>query len=205
MPRTKKGDRDEELHEELEESAPAHEVEDDAEVTELEGEPATIEALLGQLEEAKQHWSRARADYQNLKRRAQADLDNGVMRAMLPLYEGLLLVLDNLEMALKTPCETEEAKNLATGVQMTRDQLLRSLEAADVKPVAESGPFDPEVHQAMTTVPTDEVPAGEIASVVRRGYTWKYGVLRPAQVLVAADPAENSEQGGESKGSKADE
>lgn len=133
-------------------------------------------------------WQRAHADYQNLKRRTHEDIQGAVRRERTGLLAETLMVLDYLDMALAAPCETEEAKNLLVGVQMTRDQLWSMFEREGVSPIETDGAFDPDVHQAVSTVTDTEHEPGTIVEVVRRGFKMGDGVLRYAQVKVAAEP-----------------
>ncbi len=156
----------------------------------FEGEPSErLAELERECEELRSLAQRAQADYQNLRRRAQSDLEAGLRRSLEPLLQGLLLVLDNLDMALASPTSGEEAKNLAIGVEMTRKQLAGALEAQGVEAIPPGGTFDPERHQAVARVETDEHPDGAIVETVRTGYVWRQHVLRYAQVVVAAQPA----------------
>lgn len=141
-----------------------------------------------QRDEYLESWKRAQADYQNLKRRALAEAEAAALRDQRPLLEELLLVLDHLDMALGQPFEGEEARNLATGVRMTRDQLVSALEGQEVERIDTDGDFDPERHQAVATIPTDEAPPGRILRVVRTGWSHRGQVLRYAQVEVATAP-----------------
>ena len=104
------------------------------------------------------------------------------------LLGELLLVLDYLDMALGSPVTTDEGRNLLFGVQMTRDQLAGLLEREGAAPVDSSGDFDPQVHQAVAIVETDEVPPGRIVETVRHGWTIGEHVLRHAHVKVAEAP-----------------
>jgi len=144
------------------------------------------ESLRSQRDEYLAAWQRAQADYRNLRRRAEADLEAGLKRSMQPLLENLLLVLDHLDMALSAPTGSEESRNFAVGVQLTRDQLVRALEQEEVVAVRETGLFDPEIHQAVAMVETDEAEPGQIVECIRRGFTWRGQVLRYGQVRVAA-------------------
>jgi molecular chaperone GrpE len=162
-------------------------------------EEASADALETRLVEAEKQrdehlasWQRAQADYQNLRRRLQSDIDAAVQRAKAPLLSELLLVLDYLDMALAAPVTTPEGKNLHAGVQMTKSQLARAVEREGVRPVPESGPFDPSVHDAVERIETRDVPDGEIVETVRRGYMQGTQVLRPAQVKVAVAPDSKS-------------
>lgn len=136
---------------------------------------------------------RSQADYQNLRRRLQSDIDAATTRSKGPLLTDLLLVLDYLDMALASPCTTSEGRNLAAGVEMTKGQLVRALEREGVKPVAESGAFDANVHQAVERVETSDQPPNTILATLRRGYTQNGAVLRPAQVKVAVEGERSSE------------
>jgi molecular chaperone GrpE len=136
-------------------------------------------------------WQRAQADYKNLRRRTLTDIDSAVRRATQPLLLALLTAIDHLEMALAAPSESDDARSLAIGVGMTRDELLKSLESHGVKPIPVDGEFDPELHQAMATVQNEELEPGQIAATIRTGYSWGEHVLRHAQVQVVAAEAES--------------
>lgn len=162
-----------------------------AEANEVEAEPEDeLTRLRREREEYLASWQRAQADYQNLRRRGVSDLEQRLKLRLQPLLENLLLVLDHLDMALMSPTESTDAKNLAIGVEMTRKQFIDQLEAQGVEPIEVVGSFDPALHQAVSKQATDEHPAGTILKTVRRGYTWDENVLRYAQVEVAVDPAE---------------
>ena len=133
-------------------------------------------------------WQRAQADYQNLKRRSQSEVEGAVRRSLEGLLSGLLLVVDHLELALASPAESEDAQNLARGVELTRDQLLVALRQQGVEPIREADQFDPALHEAVATVETDEVASGRVVDTLRRGYTWGDHVLRYAHVRVARAP-----------------
>jgi molecular chaperone GrpE len=163
--------------------------------------PSEIARLERERDEHLQNWKRATADYQNLRRRLQSDIDAASQRSKQPLLLDLLLVLDYLEMALKSPATTPEAKNLRDGVELTRNVLLRTLERENVRAVAEEGKFDASVHQAVERVETTESEPGMILSTLRRGYTSNGQVLRPAQVRVAVEPVNGAQSAGDSSDS----
>jgi len=144
------------------------------------------EDLLLRCQELEAKALRAHADYQNLKRRAQADLEAGLRRQMTPLLDDLLLVLDFLDMALASPATHAETKNLAMGVEMTRNKFVQALEASDVVAIDTSGKFDPVLHDASEAVEDPDQEPGTILATLRRGYKWQEHVLRPAQVKVVA-------------------
>ncbi|MEO2161454.1 MAG: nucleotide exchange factor GrpE [bacterium] len=171
-------------------------------------EPVRDETPLEQAERERDeylgNWHRARADYQNLKRRTFDDVQGAVGRERTALLQEMLTILDFLDMALATPVEHAEAKNLKTGVQMTRDQLMALLERHRVCVMeTEEGAFDHGLHQAVATVETDDVEPGQIVEVMRRGFTIAGEVLRYAQVRVAAETQTGTEADNESGGDTA--
>ena len=161
------------------------------EIPEPEGSDAALIDLTQQRDDYLARWQRAQADFQNLRRRTQSDIDSAVRRSQQSLLEGLLLSIDQLELALAAPRSGEAAAQLARGVEMTRAELLRTLAAAGARPMAALQPgdrFDPSLHQAVASVATSEHAPGKIVDVVRLGYSWGELVLRPAQVIVASSP-----------------
>lgn len=159
----------------------------EAEVVE-EPELSPEEALRRERDEYHDSWRRTQADIQNLRRRQAEVIESAVRGARRELFSELLLVLDYLDMALLTPVETQEGKNLRMGVQMTRDQMLQLLSQYEIEAIPSSGAFDPEVHEAVETVPSTEHEPGTIVSTLRAGYRAGKDVLRYAQVKVAAAP-----------------
>ncbi len=136
-------------------------------------------------------WQRAQADFQNLRRRTQADIDSAVRRSQQSLLEGILLSLDQLELALAASRSGAEAEQLARGVEMTRAELLRTLTQAGVTPMTRlkaGDRFDPTLHQAVASLAAEGRAPGTILEVVRSGYSWGDVVLRPAQVIVVGAP-----------------
>lgn len=174
---------------------------DGAEAAEDAGEPEDeLTRLQRERDEYLASWQRAQADYQNLRRRGSSDLEQRLKLRMQPLLESLLLVLDHLDMALMSPTESQDAQNLAIGVEMTRKQMIDQLEAQGVESIDSDGSFDPAVHQAVSKQASDEHAPGTILKTVRKGYTWNDGVLRFAQVEVAVDPAELAESAESNEG-----
>ena len=154
--------------------------------TEAAPKESEVDTLRRERDEALASWQRARADYQNLKRRTLADIDAATRRAQAGMLDHMLLVIDYLDMALATECQTDEGKALHTGVEMTRSQLTGVLERENVRSISTDGPFDPDVHQAVATIDTDEHEPGVILEVVRPGWMLGEQVLRYAQVKVSA-------------------
>ena len=148
-----------------------------------DGRVAELTARCAELEDK---LLRSVADYQNLRRRNQADVESALRRALQPLFADLLLVLDFLDLALSTPATNDEAKNLATGVQLIRTRLLQALEAAGLEELPTRGAFDPAIHETGGSRAAEDAP-GTILEVARKGYRWRGQVVRPARVIIAAE------------------
>jgi molecular chaperone GrpE len=104
----------------------------------------------------------------------------------------LLPVIDNLARAIEAAEQHDSVSKILEGVQLVERELYRALERHGVSPVeVEKGqPFDPNEHEAMSTVTTKEQPPNTIVEVVQRGFHIKKRLLRPARVLVSAPPPE---------------
>lgn len=181
---TAKHDTERESHDPEEAELQDAEIVEEAPAPELSPE----EQLVAERDEYLENWRRTQADIQNLRRRQGQVIESAVRSARRELFSELLLVLDYLDMALLTPVETQEGKNLRMGVQMTRDQMLQFLSQHEVEAIHSEGTFDPELHEAVETVPTGDAEPGTIVATLRAGYKAGNDVLRYAQVKVAAAP-----------------
>ena len=175
-----------------------------AKAEEAEQDAASDQDLILRCQELEAKALRAHADYQNLKRRAQADLEAGLRRQMTPLLDDLLLVLDFLDMALASPATHEETKNLAMGVEMTRNKFVQALEASDVVAIDTTGKFDPTLHDAAEAIDDPDQEPGTILATLRRGYKWQEQVLRPAQVRVVAGDLKTNDEAADEGTDEAD-
>ena len=139
-----------------------------------------------QLEAAdfKNRFLRARADLENYRRRAAQDTlrarESGLDSAILPL----LAVYDDLGRALTV--SSDDPAQLIPGIQAVRESLIRNLGALGLEEVGAKGePFNPDLHEALTAVPTqDESVANTIAEVVQPGFVKAERLVRPARVVV---------------------
>ena len=126
---------------------------------------------------------RLAADFENYKKRAARERDEYVTFANERLIKELLPVLDDLERALQAAAEHEEAK-LEEGVELVHRSLASLLARNGVKEIATVGKFDPHVHEALLSQPSD-AEQGSVIDVMQKGYTLGDRVVRPARVVVA--------------------
>ncbi len=154
-------------------------------------------ALPPELDELKDRYLRLAADFENYKRRTLKERENLFNYGNEHLIKELLETVDNLERALAHPQGSEEgvdAKTLLEGVELTHRSLMRALEKFGIQAVKADGErFDPQVHEAVRQVPTEEDPPGTVVAVYQKGYLLKDRLLRPALVGVSSEPESESD------------
>lgn len=130
---------------------------------------------------------RAAADAQNVKRRAEQDVEKARKFALERFVGELLPVVDNLERALEAASGDEEVvKPIAEGVQLTLKSFLDVMEKQNIVQVDPQGePFDPNLHQAMSMVENKDVEPNTVIAVMQKGYTLNGRLVRPAMVMVS--------------------
>jgi molecular chaperone GrpE len=127
---------------------------------------------------------RLAADFDNYKKRAARERDEYVARANERLLKELLPILDDLERALKSAEEHEEAQ-LEEGVRLVHRSLASLLQRNGVEEISTEGKFDPHVHEALLAQPAEDREHGDVLDVIQKGYKLGDLVVRPARVIVA--------------------
>ncbi|HEY0116696.1 MAG TPA: nucleotide exchange factor GrpE [Allosphingosinicella sp.] len=145
-----------------------------------------------ELEEVRQHVLYAQAETQNVRRRLEQEKSNAQTYAATAFARDILSVKDNLERALSTIGDDlrgdERLKGLVTGIEATGREIDNVFQRHGITRVGSLGaPLDPNRHQAMLEVPSDEAP-GTIVQELQPGYLIKDRLLRPALVGVAKKP-----------------
>ncbi len=156
-----------------------------------------LDTLRGELDEAARRaeeyldlLKRTRADFANYRRRVDEEQAQRARDANQGLIVKLLPILDDFERALASASPEERELSWAQGVQLIERNLRGVLASEGVERIqAEGAEFDPWEHEAVSRVPTSDVPEGRVLQVVRPGYRRGERVIRPAQVIVAARPA----------------
>jgi molecular chaperone GrpE len=134
---------------------------------------------------------RLAADFENYKKRAARERQEYVQLANERLIGELLPILDDLERALNSAEQHEEAQ-LEEGVRLVHRSLAGLLQRHGVTPIKTDGKFDPHVHEALLSQPS-EAEEGSVIDVVQKGYRLGDRVVRPARVVVAAPPPAQEE------------
>lgn len=147
-----------------------------------------LERLNAELDEAREKYLRAAAEMDNLRKRSARELESARAYGIERFAGELLGVVDSLEMGVAAGAEAS-ADALLEGGEATLRLLFASLEKFGVQQVDPVGePFDPQLHEAMATQPSDTAEPGSVLIVVQKGYTLNGRLLRPARVIVAAEP-----------------
>ena len=152
-----------------------------------------IEDLKRLRDEWREKAYRAAAELDNTRKRFQKERSELRSYGIEPLVQDLLPVADNLERAL---AHAAAEKNLGEGVEMVLRQFMQIMSVKGAVPFeAEGKPFDPSMHEAMGQIPTAEHSPGTILEVFQQGWMLRDRLLRPAMVIVAAEPIEEVSNG----------
>ena len=170
-------------------------VSDNEEAEERDETPEeTITRLQSELEEAQAQaashldkMQRTVAEYENAGKRRERQNEERIKRATESMMRQLLPVLDDLELAFQNVPEgvPEEDQAWLKGFEQIQQKLLEILAGSEVEPLAKSGEFDPNQHEAISNEPSEDVPSGHIIQTLRTGYRIQDRILRPALVRVA--------------------
>ena len=152
-----------------------------------------LAALKDDLEAAKQETLYAKADTQNVRRRLEKDIQDARTYAATGFARDILSVADNLKRAIESiPQELrddEKFKGLVVGIEATQREIDKVFGQHGVSRIAAMGlPLDPNQHQAMMEIPTDDAEPGTIVQEMQAGYMIRDRLLRPAMVGVAKKP-----------------
>ena len=157
--------------------------EEDRQIAELE---AALEAARQEAAENKDLALRTKAEAENIRRRAENDVVNARKYAIEKFAVELLAVVDSIEQGLQLKAESEESKAIQDGMELTLKMTLSTLEKFGVEqlnPLEEI--FDPQLHEAMTMVPSPDHESNTVIDVFQKGYTLNGRLIRPARVVVA--------------------
>jgi molecular chaperone GrpE len=153
-----------------------------------EAEGLDVEALQADRDQLFDRLQRLAAEFDNFRKRSAREQAAFAERANERLIKELIPILDDLGRALEAAAEHQEAK-LEEGVRLVHRSLSDLLTKQGLAEIETDGKFDPHVHEALLTQPSD-AEEGSVIEVVQKGYTLGDKVLRPARVVVAAPQEE---------------
>ncbi|NVJ49832.1 MAG: nucleotide exchange factor GrpE [Gammaproteobacteria bacterium] len=150
-----------------------------------------VAALTAEVVELKERALRAQAEADNVRRRAERDVQSAHKFALEGFVEALLPIIDSLEQGLQQPAENDESKALKEGMDLTLKMFVDALAKKNVVQMDPQGEvFNPELHEAMSMQENSEFEPNTIIAVFQKGYSLNGRVVRPARVVVnKAKPA----------------
>jgi molecular chaperone GrpE len=153
---------------------------------EQEEQPGS-EQLLEQVAKANDQVLRVQAEMQNVRRRAERDVESAHKFALDKFAADLLPIVDNLERALAAIDAADEGqKPVAEGLELTLKSFMEVLARYKIEAIDPAGqPFDAELHQAVSMVPNPDLEANTVMDVFQKGYTLNGRLVRPAMVVVS--------------------
>lgn len=191
-------------HERQDDAAPGDEAPTEAHAADAMGDPGAenpidrLTGIIAALEAEKQQFReqalRALAEAENTRRRVDREKGEAVKYAAIPLLRDVVRGVDDLARALAAvPAEAaegnEQLKSLRDGVALTERDLLAGLQRHGVQKLVPLGePLDPNFHEAMFEVPTDQAAPGTVVQVLEAGWKQHDRLIRPARVGVAKAP-----------------
>jgi molecular chaperone GrpE len=147
--------------------------------------------LLAKIEDLQGRLLRSQADLENFRRRVQREQEDARRFESLRLLRDLLPGLDGLHRAIQAAEQTGDAQILLEGIRMVSQQFRDVLKLHAAEPIDALGkPFDPNLHEALTQIPSREHEPMTVLQVVEMGYRLHDRVVRPARVIVSCAPPE---------------
>ena len=166
---------------------PSHEIEPGA----AETRPAELEQLKGERDQLLDRLARLQAEFDNARKREAKERADSRDYAVSNTVEPFLGVMDNFQLALKSDGTKEQ---LRAGVELILKQMEDALKGLNVTPVETVGAlFDPRVHEALGSIETKEFPDHQVLEEIRRGYTIRGKLMRPALVRIAVNSGQIAE------------
>ena len=149
-----------------------------------------VDQLKEQVNELEDKYLRANADFENMRKRLEKEKTQAIGYAHEQFARDLLPIIDALEIAATSGenseiCGEEMVAKIKEGIDLTIEQFKKCFEKHGVSGVDVTGEFDPNVHEAVMKVDSEEKESGHIVQVLQKGYTIKDRVLRPAMVSIA--------------------
>ena len=145
------------------------------------------EVLKERIEELEDRVKRQMAEFDNFRKRTEKEKTAMFETGAKSVIEKILPVVDNFERGLATVPEEEKGGAFAQGMEMIYKQLMTELENMDVKPIPAVGEeFNPDFHNAVMQVESEEYESGVIAQELQKGYTYRDSVVRHSMVAVVS-------------------
>jgi molecular chaperone GrpE len=160
--------------------------EEEVKVEVVDAQTLALEASRKLADENHERYMRVQADYDNFRRRSRQEKEDFAKYASTKLIEQLLPIVDNFERALAASQQVKDFDALIKGIEMTAKQLDQVLESEGLKSIESvNQPLNPDFHQAIMQVESEDHEEGVIVEEIQKGYMLKDKVIRPAMVKVS--------------------
>ncbi|QDT29571.1 nucleotide exchange factor GrpE [Gimesia panareensis] len=160
-----------------------------------EGSPTVeeqLETALAERDENQNRFLRSQAELDNTRKRHQRELAELRQYAAAPFVQAMLPALDNLKRAVEAAENADNVSDLKQGVEMVAKQILDVFAQHNVKAIEAVGqPFDPNRHEALQQMPSEEYPPMTVIQELEQGFILNDRVVRPSKVIVSSGPAGN--------------
>jgi molecular chaperone GrpE len=134
---------------------------------------------------------RTAAELDNVRKRARRDVADAAVRGQVEVLRDILPVMDSIDLALKSTDSDSSSAGIVQGVQMIQKQFLNCMDKFGLKAIPTSNcGFDPNFHEAVAQIPSDQVDAGQIIDEMRKGFLLGERLLRASMVVVSKGPQE---------------
>lgn len=168
---------------------------DEKMLAKIQKEIESLRKVVNERDEYLKLLQRVQADFTNYQKRIKNEKecwdkyqDESILRELIP-------ALENLDRPLKIKCQTDEAKCILDGVELTRREIARILEKRGIKQIKSKGEkFDPSMHEAVGMIESADHPEGTILEELRTGYMLHDRVIRAAQVRISTKPHQATQQ-----------
>jgi molecular chaperone GrpE len=175
-----------------------------SETSRKEVDPETVMKELTSIKEALADEKKRSADYldrlkymqaelENLQKRTKKEIEEIIERASERLISRLLVVVDDMEIAVRASPKVEDPQAVRSGFELVLKKMREILKDEGLERIEAVGSkFDPSVHEAANQIPREDTPEGHVVEELRPGYMFKGRVLRPSIVVVSKNPKEHS-------------
>lgn len=158
-------------------------------------EEAELAKLRSEMEVANDLVLRTQAELENFRKRSRREIVEERRYATLPLLRDVLPVVDNLRRAIESVADSNSFEGLLEGVKLVATQLDTVLTQHDCQLIdALEAEFDPNFHEAISQIPSQDCPAGKVVHVSQVGYRLHDRVIRPSQVVISTGPPPESDE-----------
>lgn len=174
---------------------------DDVQAAESAPTEDAVELAHRERDEYHERWVRSQAELENFRKRAQREMEEMRRYQALPVVRDLLPGLDNLERAVSAAATSSSVEDLVAGIRMVQQQFEAAFADHGAKPIPAAGePFDPNLHEAIQQMPSNEHPPMTVIQELEKGYAIGDRVIRPSKVIVSvAGPDPGAQDAGDSQ------